>query len=209
MKLKNKILLILIALISCLLLNATNCFAATNYTFIDGEKTVKLNLNDTFDSFNYIVLLKKSDGSYLLNYSDSEIFINEEYVGGLYNNNCYIVTSETGVCRISSSEFINIENIDATSRGRYASETWTSNSFSFVDSNNNIYTDSTKEKLFYENSTLDSENNTFLDKSIKTEDLDVAFNEILLILPVCILVIIGFIAIRKGISFLKNLLHKA
>lgn len=39
--------------------------------------------------------------------------------------------------------------------------------------------------------------------------LDGVLNEIVSLLPVCIPVMIGFIALRKGISFVSSILHSA
>lgn len=44
---------------------------------------------------------------------------------------------------------------------------------------------------------------------VTAEMLGGVLNEITGLLPVCIPVMIGFIAIRKGISFLSSILHSA
>lgn len=50
---------------------------------------------------------------------------------------------------------------------------------------------------------------TALSGVVTSELLGGVFDEILALLPVCIPVMVGFIAIRKGISFVKNILHSA
>lgn len=205
MNLKNKILLILLALISFILLNATNCFAATSFTFQDGEKNVELNLNDSFDSVSeHIVILKNSDSTdYLVYLSSTEIYLN-------YNGSLLDLTTNSRLYRYSYSNLqdssLELSGIGLSSDSSMISF-WT-----FLTSNKTTYTSEAHDDIFYESISVTPESpdsNTILDKSIKTEDLDGVFYEILLILPACILIIIGFIAIRKGIAFLKNLLHKA
>ena len=44
---------------------------------------------------------------------------------------------------------------------------------------------------------------------VQANDLQGVFTEILGLLPIVIPVLIGFIAIRKGISFLQGILHSA
>lgn len=44
---------------------------------------------------------------------------------------------------------------------------------------------------------------------ITAEMLNGVLDEVVALLPVCIPVMIGFIALRKGISFLQSILHSA
>ncbi|MCD8039806.1 MAG: hypothetical protein LUE96_12105 [Lachnospiraceae bacterium] len=45
---------------------------------------------------------------------------------------------------------------------------------------------------------------------VVTEDLlSGVFDEVIALLPVCIPVMVGFIALRKGISFIQSILHSA
>ena len=50
---------------------------------------------------------------------------------------------------------------------------------------------------------------TVLSGIVTANMLQGVLNEITGLLPVCIPVMIGFIAIRKGISFLQSILHSA
>lgn len=50
---------------------------------------------------------------------------------------------------------------------------------------------------------------TVLSTVITSEMLQGVLNEILGILPVCIPVMISFIALRKGIAFIQSILHSA
>ena len=50
---------------------------------------------------------------------------------------------------------------------------------------------------------------TVLSTVITSEMLGGVLNEILGILPVCIPVMISFIALRKGIAFIQSILHSA
>lgn len=50
---------------------------------------------------------------------------------------------------------------------------------------------------------------TTLSTIVTADLLGGVFDEIVGLLPVCIPVMVGFIAIRKGISFVKNILHSA
>lgn len=202
MKLKNKILFILIVLISCILLNVTNCFAATSFTFQDGQKTVELNLNDSFDSVSeHIIILRNSDSSdYLIYFSDTEIYLN-------YDGSMLKLTTNSRIYRYSYSSLQN-SNIELSGTG-FSKDSTMMPAWSFLTANKTTYKSESHDDVFYESIPITPQSTTVLDKSIKTEDLDGVFNEILLILSVCILIIIGFIAYRKGISFLKNLLDKA
>lgn len=50
---------------------------------------------------------------------------------------------------------------------------------------------------------------TTLSTVVTGELLGGVFDEIVALLPVCIPVMVGFIAIRKGIAFVKSILHSA
>ena len=50
---------------------------------------------------------------------------------------------------------------------------------------------------------------TYLGTVVTADLLSGVFNEIIALLPVCIPVMVGFIAIRKGIGFVKGILHSA
>lgn len=50
---------------------------------------------------------------------------------------------------------------------------------------------------------------TVLSKIVTTEMLSGVLDEVVGLLPVCVPVMIGFIALRKGISFLKGILVSA
>ena len=50
---------------------------------------------------------------------------------------------------------------------------------------------------------------TTLSTIVTADLLGGVFDEIVALLPVCIPVMVGFIAIRKGIGFVKNILHSA
>lgn len=48
-----------------------------------------------------------------------------------------------------------------------------------------------------------------LSKVVTADMMNGVLNEVVGILPVCIPVLVGFIGLRKGISFLQNILHSA
>ena len=50
---------------------------------------------------------------------------------------------------------------------------------------------------------------TTLSSVVTADMLGGVLNEIVGLLPVCIPVLIGFIGLRKGISFVQNILHSA
>jgi len=50
---------------------------------------------------------------------------------------------------------------------------------------------------------------THLSGVVTTELCSGVFDEIIALLPVCIPVMVGFIAIRKGISFVRSILQSA
>ncbi len=50
---------------------------------------------------------------------------------------------------------------------------------------------------------------TTLSTVVTADLLGGVFDEIVALLPVCIPVMVGFIAIRKGISFVRGILHSA
>ena len=50
---------------------------------------------------------------------------------------------------------------------------------------------------------------TTLSSVVTADLLGGVFDEIVALLPVCIPVMVGFIAIRKGISFVQGILHSA
>jgi len=50
---------------------------------------------------------------------------------------------------------------------------------------------------------------TTLSTVVTAELLSGVFDEIVALLPVCIPVMVGFIAIRKGIGFVRGILHSA
>lgn len=50
---------------------------------------------------------------------------------------------------------------------------------------------------------------TTLSTVVTADLLGGVFDEIVALLPVCIPVMVGFIAIRKGISFVRSILHSA
>lgn len=56
---------------------------------------------------------------------------------------------------------------------------------------------------------FDPEVTTHLSSVVTTDLCSGVFDEILALLPVCIPVMVGFIAIRKGIGFVKSTLHSA
>lgn len=51
--------------------------------------------------------------------------------------------------------------------------------------------------------------NAFLASVVTTEMLNGVLQEVISLLPVCIPVMVGFIAIRKGIGFVRDILHSA
>ena len=50
---------------------------------------------------------------------------------------------------------------------------------------------------------------TVLSKVVTAEMLNGVLQEVTSLLPVCIPVMVGFIAIRKGIGFVRDILHSA
>lgn len=50
---------------------------------------------------------------------------------------------------------------------------------------------------------------TVLSKVVTADMMNGVLNEVVGILPVCIPVLVSFVALRKGISFLQNILHSA
>lgn len=53
------------------------------------------------------------------------------------------------------------------------------------------------------------ETSTMLSSVVTAEMLGGVLDEVVALLPVCIPVMIGFIALRKGISFVSSILHSA
>lgn len=53
------------------------------------------------------------------------------------------------------------------------------------------------------------ESGTVLSKVVTADMMNGVLSEVVGILPVCIPVLVSFIALRKGISFLQNILHSA
>lgn len=199
MKLKNKILIILIALISCLLLNATNCFAATNFTFNDGEKTVELNLNDSFDSVSeHIVILKNSDSSdYLIYFSDTEIYLN-------YDGSMLKLTTNSRIHRYSYSSLQN-SNTELSGIG-LPSDSAMISAWSFLTANKTTYTSEAHEEVFFQ---LTPQENLILAPIVEEVETQEIMSQILTVLPIVIVVIVGLIAMRKAIKELLNLLKRS
>ena len=56
---------------------------------------------------------------------------------------------------------------------------------------------------------LATETDSGLSKIVTAEMLNGVLTEITSLLPVCIPVMVGFIAIRKGIGFVRDILHSA
>lgn len=50
---------------------------------------------------------------------------------------------------------------------------------------------------------------TTLSTVVTSDMLSGVFNEITALLPVCVPVMVGFIAIRKGLDFVRGMLHSA
>lgn len=216
MKLKNKILIILIALILFITLNSINSFAATEHY----SPITKTDIPTSIKYYNYIydylpegefnILLFETDNkAYLLTYSHEtytrfnleyatssspNAFRSEGNMGVNYHifditdNTLTLNSSKSGAVSISS-----IENINFIYTNSALFEHWNETNVIFEHQNNNSNTEKT----------------TILDKTINSKDLDGVFSQILSILPVLLIVLVGFIALRKGINFIQNIMHNS
>ena len=204
---KKKICLILIFAILFSFIVGSICFASENQLAFFYEGAYHFLPKDLTDNYNYFLLIKYDNQFYLYystfsfyKYSANSFQSNGQHfpADGIYYN-VYNSLSDLNNSTTSTSCGWNARtpsNIDINNL-LYVSSNFTlldanGDKVQFSNSNSNIYSYSEELPEVYQNTGLNG-----------------VLSEVILLLPAVLVVIISFIGIRKGITFIRKILKKS
>lgn len=225
MKLKNKILIILIALISCILLNASNCFAYSSYEY-ESQTLYLPDLPKDLPSNNIILAYEANTGYIALAVAqnDTDIWIyqyNRYYAYDITDGsksltyNYYSVKPETSIKEAErhswSFSSSGTDGCVATSNTIYNSSATSKHIYgSFADyQNDNVLINSSNLSPISGTDPFFQAPSLILAPIVEEVETQETMSQVLAVLPVVLIVIVSLIAMRKAIKELLNLLKRS
>lgn len=196
----KKILTISLLIIILMSIFSVNCYASTidfKFVFKDyGLDFPDISIVLPSGDFKYFTLLDKGDSSHIFYISES-LPVFSTYRS---SNNTYKLSIDTGLI----GEFI--LNKDTTS---WTFNRWYTSSFISSYYNPSVFLYSNYD-IKYKDEVIVEAHGTPLVRSVRSvKTLDSVLNETISILPITLTVVVGLVAIRKGISFTTKKIRNA